>query len=586
MKKVIASLILICFLGKAFSQPVIVRAGSGNTVQDARAMQRYNLYIPRYADSVEANLPTNIGIDSCGAIFYSYADKAIFFRSCSPKKWVQILPSGGITGLSAWLLNGNDRSLYPDSAVLGTTSANPFYIVTSNFKRIGFHQDGIQDSTADVLALGIDTATGFLAYARAGGGGGGGGGGSNTSIGAGFKIAVGVNATNIKSLRAGYAIIADSATTGEVKFTLDSATVYGVVRSTINDSIDANTVTFRNPDSGDTLVTTPSAGVVLVKSFVAGFGTLSANVTDTTFGSAVDTTVMATVTSVRDTATDIRNSLITIIDTGQPNDALLHKTGTNEWTAYIEHYGNLDGIVGTTSNFPLSGDLVIVNTGWINKQINHVIINSQNYQRYTFDYITGTLTLSDTLATGDHFTVKNTPYVLNYEVVAEPVGGYFVLDYPSVSNLSETSNTWTTTSGTNSWSGLGLSGTNFTGNGEYISQYFSSNGHNVMLGFNTSNLNQDYTNYEYGLYIQSSGGDIFDITSGTPGSSRGTVTNGQWVRLMRTGTTVTLAKSTDKISWTTLYTFGGSSTGTLYLNTNVYSGATAGLFVLYNPQYK
>jgi len=289
MKKI--SVLLVFILAFFFSKaqyPVNQSLGSDSALVTSKGGLKGRIVVWNFVDTTAANLQRIK--DYAGALVF--AGNALWFRDSTITKWVQILPSGGIGGQSAWLLNGNDRSLYPDSASLGTTSANPFYIITSNFKRIGFHQDGIQDSTADVLALGIDTATGFLAYARAGGGGGG-GGGSNTPIGAGFKIAVGVNATNIKSLRGGYGVIVDSATTGEIKHTLDSATVYGVVRQTVSDSL--VTVYFRNPASGDTILTNPSTNVYKWKSHVVGYGLLSANVTDTTFGSKVDTTLIATI---------------------------------------------------------------------------------------------------------------------------------------------------------------------------------------------------------------------------------------------------------------------------------------------------
>lgn len=174
MKRIIISIILICFFSSAFSQAIIDRSGKGNTVQDARAMQRYNLYIPRYADSVEANLPTNIGIDSCGAVFYSYKDKAIFFRSCSPKKWVQILPSGSPSLGNAWVQRGNDLTGISGDGELGTSSYDDWYLLVNNQKFLKFSKDGIGDSLSTVVPLGIDTLTGTFSYARAGSGGGGG----------------------------------------------------------------------------------------------------------------------------------------------------------------------------------------------------------------------------------------------------------------------------------------------------------------------------------------------------------------------------------------------------------------------------
>jgi len=172
MRKLIISIILICSFGAAFSQAVINRAGPANTVQDARGMWLYNAFLPRYIDTVSANLQK--GVDSCGAIIFTYDVKALWFRSCSPKKWIQILPSGSGTGITGWTTGGNDVSARPDSSVLGTTSYDDWHLISNNLKFITFSKDGIADSGINVVPVGIDTVTKQFSYARASGGGGAG----------------------------------------------------------------------------------------------------------------------------------------------------------------------------------------------------------------------------------------------------------------------------------------------------------------------------------------------------------------------------------------------------------------------------
>ncbi len=86
MKKVVLSIFIIFLFYGSFSQPIINRAGSANTTQDGRGMWLYNAFMPRYLDTVAANLQK--GIDTAGAIIYTYNVNSIWYRQNSPKKWV------------------------------------------------------------------------------------------------------------------------------------------------------------------------------------------------------------------------------------------------------------------------------------------------------------------------------------------------------------------------------------------------------------------------------------------------------------------------------------------------------------------
>jgi len=86
MKKLLLSIFITFIFYGSFSQPIINRAGSANTTQDGRGMWLYNAFMPRYADTVAANLQK--GIDTAGAIIYTYNVNSIWYRQNSPKKWV------------------------------------------------------------------------------------------------------------------------------------------------------------------------------------------------------------------------------------------------------------------------------------------------------------------------------------------------------------------------------------------------------------------------------------------------------------------------------------------------------------------
>src|SRR5690349_7494792 len=99
MKKLIIILsFLFCAVvsiaqGPVSNAPIVNRSGPANTVQDARSAAQYNFFIPRYADTTAANL--NKGIDSSGAIIYTYDVKKFWYRSNSPKEWVLVGQGAG-----------------------------------------------------------------------------------------------------------------------------------------------------------------------------------------------------------------------------------------------------------------------------------------------------------------------------------------------------------------------------------------------------------------------------------------------------------------------------------------------------------
>lgn len=120
MKNIFIILFLL-FLGSvANSQPIVQRAGPANTVSDARIKPQYNFIVPVYADTATANLTTNIGIDSCYAVIATRDSNYLWYRQCSPKKWVK-LGSGGSGGGVSGNIYTIDGSLLGDrTATLGT----------------------------------------------------------------------------------------------------------------------------------------------------------------------------------------------------------------------------------------------------------------------------------------------------------------------------------------------------------------------------------------------------------------------------------------------------------------------------------
>ena len=97
MRKIILFISFVFCFVFSFGQPVSNRSNGSLTVQDARGMWQKNAYLPRYLDTTEANLtsPNNIGIDSCGAIIYTYTHDAFWIRKCFPIKHWELIQNGG-----------------------------------------------------------------------------------------------------------------------------------------------------------------------------------------------------------------------------------------------------------------------------------------------------------------------------------------------------------------------------------------------------------------------------------------------------------------------------------------------------------
>ncbi len=175
--KIILIFILSCFsyfIGS--SQPVIQRSTATNTVRDARWMGQFNMFVPRYNDTTAANLQK--GIDSCGAMIFTYDYNGYWFRACNPKRWLQIIPSGNPTKDTLyWKIGGNNLStLASDRPHLGSTDSSEVNFITNNQIRIVIPPNGIiRNSNANLKNIKYDTTTKLLYYYDDGGSGGGGG---------------------------------------------------------------------------------------------------------------------------------------------------------------------------------------------------------------------------------------------------------------------------------------------------------------------------------------------------------------------------------------------------------------------------
>jgi hypothetical protein len=87
MKKVFLILVLILTFIVGCTQTISNRSSGAVTTQDARLSALYNLLIPRYSDTTQANLTQYVGLDSCGAVIFTRSDNNVWKRNCNIKKW-------------------------------------------------------------------------------------------------------------------------------------------------------------------------------------------------------------------------------------------------------------------------------------------------------------------------------------------------------------------------------------------------------------------------------------------------------------------------------------------------------------------
>lgn len=113
--KYLKIIILLLLSKMSFAQNILLRADAKSTVEDFRLSAKYNLIIPRFFDTTEANAFN--GIDSAGAIIFSRSDQTVYFKSSVPKKWVSI----GTGSANFWSLLG---ATVTDTALIFMGSIN------------------------------------------------------------------------------------------------------------------------------------------------------------------------------------------------------------------------------------------------------------------------------------------------------------------------------------------------------------------------------------------------------------------------------------------------------------------------------
>lgn len=172
MKKVV-TILFVLFSLKGFSQyPIQQNLGSPTTLVNipANGGLRGGLITLSFTDTIAANL-TNIKFYDGAIIKTTSPIIAMWYRDLAHTIWMQILPSGGTTGLGAWLTtrNLNIPTDISNNGYFGTIAANGIGHYTNNTLRFTEPAGNINDNaTPSVKYLAVDTTAGgqrYLVYA-------------------------------------------------------------------------------------------------------------------------------------------------------------------------------------------------------------------------------------------------------------------------------------------------------------------------------------------------------------------------------------------------------------------------------------
>lgn len=122
MKKLFISIGFLLSLFTVVGQPITPRGSTTNTVADQRLQATLNFFTPRYADTTAAN--ASIGIDSCGAVIFTYDAMSLWQRKCSPKHWALIGGTVTTSNSPSITFSGDGSPPNPLIAAVNLSTAN------------------------------------------------------------------------------------------------------------------------------------------------------------------------------------------------------------------------------------------------------------------------------------------------------------------------------------------------------------------------------------------------------------------------------------------------------------------------------
>lgn len=462
------------------------------------------------------------------------------------------------------------------------------------------------------------------------------------NVGTGFAWVTTPNGS-IKRFNPTYGLTADSSTSNTISLRADtSSTNHLVTQSDLNDAL-ASTVSGINQLTGDVTAGpgTGSQAATIANNAVtdaklrqsAGLSVIGRSANST--GNVADITAASSNQVLRRSGTslgfDTLKTQYSVVGNGVGSPFQLTNDASAPGTNKV--YGtNASGVKGYQSTTvvnltsPTNGQILVYQDGeWVNVDNNPVIPESQTafkvgssgmaagdsvytdaaligkqvkvYREGERMYVDTVYGIESDTSTG---TITFHPYMLTGEKVIIEAGNYSTntpvitledLDFPTQVNLTNTGTTWSATNATSLYNGYGLSNKKLaSGQDGYIrARYTTTDGVSAIITFNTSNTNEKYANnpasptvynYEAGAFVFS--GTLYRLDNNTAAASVGSITVGDYYRIIRAGSTLKLQTSPDASVWTDKYTYSFSSTADLFINANI--DANTGANKLFEPK--
>jgi hypothetical protein len=144
----------------SYCQPIVSRASDVITTQDGRLAPKLNLLVPRYLDTTQASLSPNLGIDTCGALIFTYSTNSYWLRECSPKRWTKILKEGDAANtVRRSVAKGTLDSLQlVNDTILNTATGRKFNYQLDTTGRRAYYEDKyvVSKSMTDMRKLRVN----------------------------------------------------------------------------------------------------------------------------------------------------------------------------------------------------------------------------------------------------------------------------------------------------------------------------------------------------------------------------------------------------------------------------------------------
>lgn len=227
-------------------------------------------------------------------------------------------------------------------------------------------------------------------------------------------------------------------------------------------------------------------------------------------------------------------------------------------------------------NAPANGDSVYYDATLARKFLN-VYVNGNLRQIDSLDGYTryqGVLTFHPPLATNDIVEIHSWDSTQWNFTAASALPDSLDITFSPASELQNSSKIWspTTANGWNTHLGVATQYIPASTGARVVMKHLSGDG-GFVIGFTTDNGNTSgYSGTPYGVHLSGGTNDVYSSVSGSF-TYQSTVSVNDYLSIGRVGNQIKIQKSSDRISWTDIYTFGTTTNQLLYIKLDQYSNS-------------